>query len=65
MSYPYGQPRGPLPLRYEVRQRGGAWGVWDRYLLGWMVNMFETDQMGRYDAEVLADDLNTAGQVSL
>jgi len=42
-------------IRYEVRERNGQHGVWDRYLARW-----ETPDggVGEHDADVLAASLN-------
>jgi hypothetical protein len=45
-------------VRYEVRERNAAHGVWDRHLVRWMSNELDQDEMGEYDAGVLARDLN-------
>lgn len=44
--------------RFEVRERNGRYGVWDRYALRWEELDGGTDEMDEYDADVLARDLN-------
>jgi hypothetical protein len=45
-------------VRYAVRERNGAYGVWDLSLVRWMSSELDQDEMGEYDAGVLARDLN-------
>jgi len=45
--------------RFEIRERNGRHGVWDRYLLRWEELDGGQDEMDEGDAEILAAELNS------
>jgi hypothetical protein len=52
-------------MRYVVRDHDGGYGVWDRYLTGWMLNSLGESTMSEYDAEMCAADYNAHPDIPL
>jgi hypothetical protein len=48
--------------RYEMRENGPAYGVWDRHLARFTEHAFGEDMMTEGDAEALLADLEAGGE---